>query len=305
MDVLDLVKDGNVKRIFRARNKIVFPGAFCHITQRAVGSEPLFLEEGDYLYMLHLIKGKSKEFNFKVFAFVLMPNHIHILIQIADENLSEAMKNIFELYAMYFNNKYERKGHLFCGAYRCAICLDDSYLLASSLYIHLNPARARLVNESHEYRWSSCNLYLNSIKKKTFLNYGFILSILDGDIKSSCEIYKSLLNELQKEKANDTLENVKALELFRGNFLNIIDKKFHEAKLKTFLKEFNFISDKKLDIKIKELLSKGKLRKPQDIAARKFLIEQLTGRGFTKQEIAEKLNISIFSIYRTLNAKNR
>lgn len=304
MDILDLANAGYLNRIFRARNKIAFPGAICHITQRAVGSEPLFLEEGDYLYMLHLIKIKSKEFNFKVFAFALMPNHIHLLIQIFSENLSEPMKNIFELYAMYFNNKYERKGHLFCGAYRCAICLDNVYLLSSSLYIHLNPVKARIIEIASEYRWSSCNLYLNPIPKKTFLDYKFILEILDDDIEIGQNYYRSLLEVAQNGNINNVLEDPEAVEAFKNVFLKEAVKKFQGTKLKAKLQKSQIFIDENLEKAIIELKKKGKLRKPVDIVARSFLIKQLKARGFSTHEIVNKLGISRYSLYRTLNATN-
>ena len=72
-----------------------------------------------------------------------MPNHVHLLLSPTESNLYDAMRDVFARYAMMFNRKYERKGHLFGGPYRQAVCLDDSYLLAASLYIHLNPVKAR------------------------------------------------------------------------------------------------------------------------------------------------------------------
>src|SRR3989338_5023125 len=144
--IIDKIENGKVRRFFRARNKLSYPGAVYHVTQRATGREYLFLEEADYLYMLHLIKEKSQKFEIDIFAFALMPNHIHLLFKLNKDNLSNAMKNIFEMYANYFNTKYERKGRLFAGSYRGALCLDDSYLLAASVYIHLNPCRAGIAS---------------------------------------------------------------------------------------------------------------------------------------------------------------
>ncbi|MBL7069365.1 MAG: transposase [Candidatus Omnitrophica bacterium] len=297
-DILDLVKEGKVKRFFRARNKVVFKEAVCHVTQHAAGKEPLFLEEADHLYALHLIKEKSKRFNFEVFGFVLMPNHIHILLRLGSENLSRAMKNLFECYAMYFNKKYERKGHLFCGAYRNAICFDDSYLLAASLYIHLNPVKAKIVKNPADYRWSSCSVYLRPISKKTFLNSQFILQILDRDIAEARKKYKELLEDLKSKKMEDSLENPKALENFRSRLVETFVKRFGKAK-KEDRKE-NFLYDQELESKIEELKKRKRLRSPQDIAARKFIIEQLLARGFDISDIEAKLGISRASIHRTL-----
>ena len=300
MDVLDLIREGKVKRFFRARNKVTFEGAVCHVTQRAAGKEPLFLEDGDYLYALHLIKEKSKKFNFEVFSFALMPNHIHLLLKVGDKDLSQAMKNLFESYAMYFNKKYERKGHLFCGAYRCAMCFDNSYLLAASLYIHLNPVKARITEDPLKYRWSSCSVYLKPTFKKTFLNDKFILQILGEDIAEGRKKYKTLLEELMEKKIiENLLENAKALEAFRDKVIRVFIKKFKGIEKEGKKEEFLF-QGQELENKIKELREKERLRSPQDISARKFVIEQLLARGFGISDIGVKLGVSRSSIHRTL-----
>src|SRR3989338_5200183 len=137
--IIEKIEEGKVRRFFRSRNKLSYPGAAYHVTQRATGKDNLFIEDSDYLYILHLIKEKSRQFDLDIFAFALMSNHIHLLFKLNKDNLSIAMKNIFEMYANYFNKKYERRGRLFCGPYRSAICLDDLYLVSASIYIHLNP----------------------------------------------------------------------------------------------------------------------------------------------------------------------
>ena len=122
---MDLIEKVNIRRFFRATRKLTVPGLVSHITQRAAGKEPLFIEDADYLYML------------------LSPTQ---------ENLYDAMRDLFSRYAMRFNRKYERKGHLFGGPYRQAVCFDNGYLLAASLYIHLNPVRASIVADPLDYR---------------------------------------------------------------------------------------------------------------------------------------------------------
>jgi putative transposase len=159
MDPLDLIRDGQLRRYFRATQKLNLPNLVYHITQRAAGREPLFLEDGDYLYMLWLLKEISQRYLLEIYGFCFMPNHVHLLFSQKQENLYDAMRDLFSRYAKKFNGKYERRGHLFGGPYRQSVCLDDTYLLAASLYIHLNPAKAGLVDEPSDYRWSSCWLY--------------------------------------------------------------------------------------------------------------------------------------------------
>lgn len=284
----------------RERKKIIFAGGIYHITQRAPGRELLFIEEPDYLYALHLIKEISNEFNFDMFSFVLMPNHLHLLMKINKENLPLGMKKLFETYAKFFNKKYARKGHVFCGNYRCAICLDDRYLLVASLYIHLNPLKAGIVENPLDYRWSSCKVFVNPMPQKTFLNPDFVLKILDEDINRARQEYGKLLIKTRDIESDDILEHSSALEVFKlklYNNLKHIFKQSGEKQESTTL----FLTETYLEERMEELKKKNRLRTPQDLKARKFLIEQLKSRGFAISEIAKIMSISRQSIYQTLN----
>ena len=276
-DVFDLIEEGKVRRFFRAKNKISFEGAISHVTQHAAGAEPLFLEISDYLYMLHLMKEVSKRFKFHILSFVLMLNHLHLLLRLGDANLSIAMKNLFELYANYFNRKYERKGHVFSSQYRSALCFDEYYLLASSLYIHLNPVKANLVRDPLDYRWSSCSLFVTDIEKDTFVDYRFVLSVLNENISKARPEYKALLQKATKVNLGNILEQPKALEQFAQS-----------------------LRGDDLEDSIERLKNKERLRKPHDKEARVFLIRQLKARGFNMTEIAQRLNLSRQHIYEIL-----
>ena len=91
MDPLELIRQGKIKRYFRATRKLNIPNMVSHITQRAAGKEPLFLENGDYLFMLGLLKEIANNHTLRIYAFCLMPNHIHILLSPEEENLYDAM----------------------------------------------------------------------------------------------------------------------------------------------------------------------------------------------------------------------
>jgi len=282
-DVIDLIANGKIRSFFRARNKFSFEGAIAHITQHAPGTEPLFLEESDYLYMLYLIKNMSGRFRVDMLGFVLMSNHIHLLVKLAESNLPSAMKSLFQTYALYFNRKYDRKGHVFCGAYRSALCFDENYLLAASLYIHLNPVRANLVSNPLDYRWSSCGLFLNNATKETFVDYNSVLAILSEDISMARRKYREIINNQKLRKIDNVSNQPKALEYTVEALREILES--HEG----------------LDKKIIELKDSKRLKKPEGLEARKFMIEQLKARGYNVADIAKKLNLSRTAIYKTLN----
>lgn len=141
MDVFDLIKEGKIKRFFRATWKLSAPDPVYRITRRAAGKESLFLENNDYLFMIRILRETSQNHPLRMHAFCLMQNHVYLLFSPQEDNLYDAMRNLFSRYVMRFNRKYQRKGHLFGGHYRQAVCPDDSYLLAASVYIHLNPVK--------------------------------------------------------------------------------------------------------------------------------------------------------------------
>jgi len=299
MDIGKLIEEGKIKRLFRARNKISYPGAICHITQRAAGKEPLFLEDSDYLYMLHILKEQKKKFNFDIFCYSLMPNHLHILLRLSKDNLSDAMKELYRRYARFFNKKYGRKGHVFGGPFRQSLCFNETYLLAASLYIHLNAVRANLVRDPEKYRWSDCKLYLKPFKGTTFIDYKFILGILDDNIKVAQKIYKEMLDDSIAVKAEEVWENPKALEFFKIEVMNFLPKSIKEKKDREDF-QYDVLDEHKLEEKIAELKTKGRLRTPETINARKFLIEQLRARGYSFEVITKMLDISRQAIYLTL-----
>ena len=195
MTLMDQLENGQIKRIFRARKKINAPGVISHITQRASGAELLFHEEDDYLEMLARLKQVSRTHDIEFLTFVLMPNHVHLLLRQREANLDEAMRELFSRYAQRHNKKYERKGHLFGGPYRQAVCLDEAYLLAVSLYIHLNPVRARLADQPRKYRWSSCSLFTDSSETASFVLFDNILQLLSSDDQKAKDLYIDLLED--------------------------------------------------------------------------------------------------------------
>jgi len=292
VDIFDLIREGKVKRFFRSRDKISYPGAICHITQRAPGREILFVEDTDYLSMLRLIKTKSKEFNLKFLSFVLLPNHTHFLLQLIQNNLSKAMKSIFEEYAFYFNKKYHRKGCVFCGRFRQALCFDPTYLLASSIYIHINPVVARLSKTVLEYRWSSILPFIRKFKKETFVDYKFILDLLDENTASARKTYGQLINQALQIKSEHSFDNIRILESFREKLISPLKEIFLPNKPTTILFD--------IEAKIDALKTQKYKKDPETSAARKYLVEQLTAKGYQLSEIAKKLNLSRTAIYKIL-----
>ena len=299
MITLDDFENGRVKRIFRARQKINAPGVISHIIQRASGAERLFHEEDDYLEMLVRLKTVSKAFETEFIAFVLMPNHVHLLLRQSEANLHEAMRELFSRYARRHNKKYERKGHLFGGRYRQAVCFDEAYFLAVSLYIHLNPVRAGLVVQPTDYRWSSCRLYTEAPVTQSFVSPQRVFALLSKNPKEAQGIYREMLEEGRKIKTGEALEDQRAIHDLQWSLSNV----FHFlGKLATLPKDetSQHWDETELEERI-AAFPEGRIHPlPRDKEAKRYLVEQLISRGFARKEIAQKLGVSRKTLYNLL-----
>lgn len=299
MDFDQLVLHGKVKRIFRAKRKITTPNIVSHITQRSAGKDPLFVEDSDYLYMLAQLKEIAGKRGLDVYSFCLMPTHIHLLASPRENELQEPMRDLFSRYAMRFNRKYMRKGHLFAGPYRQAVCLDDAYLLAASLYIHMNPVRAGLVDDPRNFRWSSIRVFHDLKARDSFLEPYFILRLLSSSEKTSKELYQELLMRSIELDVGDALEQVDAVARFRKALGRIFPAIFAKVGTRKHIPDrigLSLLDEEEIENQLTAEVP------PQSADARRFLIQQLIARGYKRQEIANKLNVSVKTVYNILHA---
>ena len=228
---------------------------------------------------------------------------MHILLRPCGAELQEAMRDLFARYAMVFNRKYERKGHLFGGPYRQAVCLDDSYLLAASLYIHMNPARAGLVTDPRDYRWSSIKLYHDLNALPSFVKPFFVLGLLAQERKKQEEIYSKLLDNSIMVDAGDALEKTDVVSSFRKVLVRNFPAVFsglRKQKQIARLTGLELLDDEEIEQAIQSMRDRKTKISPDEKKARKFLVEQLIARGYKRKDIATKLGISVKTVYNIL-----
>ena len=305
MDPVQLIREGKVKRYFRATRKLNVPGLVSHITQRAAGKEPLFVEEADYLDMIRLLSEVGKKHTLTVYAFCLMPNHVHLLLSLREESLYDAMRNLFAPYAARFNRKYGRKGHLFGGPYRQSVCLDDAYLLAASLYIHLNPVRVGLVQDPGKYRWSSGRLYTRARNAKTFVDPDLVLGLLAEEPTQARQRYGELLDRAATLTIKPVSEEKNAVEVFLADLAQRIPRLWEwlrEGRRSVDRRATALQPGDRWEERIAELRRDGFGRRPETRAAVRHLIEQLISRGYRREEIAQRLGVSRKTVYNLLRS---
>ena len=113
-----------------------------------------------------------------VYAWVLMPNHYHLLIKTKNQPLADNMRKLLTGYAVNFNRRHKRAGHLFQNRYKSIVCQEENYLRELVRYLHLNPLRAGLVQDMKQlnrYPWSGHSALLGQVKRE-WQDTGYVLS---------------------------------------------------------------------------------------------------------------------------------
>ena len=138
------------------RPRIILPNTPLHLIQRGNNRQACFYTDDDYLIYLEWLEEFSKKSGCAIHAYVLMTNHVHLLITPKDTHSAGAMmKSLGQRYVQYINRTYKRSGTLWEGRYRSCLTREDEYVLSCYRYIELNPVRANMVDHPAEYRWSS------------------------------------------------------------------------------------------------------------------------------------------------------
>lgn len=175
----------------RTQRKLSYTG-FYHVMIRGVNKEIIFKDDKDRRNFLHLLSYYKNKVNCVIHAYCLMDNHVHILLQDDNNNLSEFMRNVTSVYAEEFNKKYKRIGHLFQDRFKSECIEDDYYLKRLIRYIHRNPEKAGIC-KTDEYKWSS---YMEYIGKNIIIQNDFVLSMYNKNTKLAVqEFKKSVLND--------------------------------------------------------------------------------------------------------------
>jgi REP element-mobilizing transposase RayT len=134
-----------------------------------------------------------EKYRFLLHAYVLMGNHYHLIIETPEGNLSRAMHYINSSYTTYTNIKRKRYGHLLQGRFKAILIDKDSYLLELSRYVHLNPARAKIVDTPQGYRYSSYQTYIND-NSSDLIHTGTILGMMSGKGNEARKLYRDFVD---------------------------------------------------------------------------------------------------------------
>ncbi len=207
--------------------RIEFPGAFYHVIVRGNLKQDIFIDEQDRLEYLERIKRYKEKCGFIFYAYILMTNHVHLLIETPKAPLSKIMQLINFTYTQYFNKKYNKVGHLFQGRYKSFLCDRDEYLLGLLRYIHLNPVRAGIVSRPEAYKWSSHNQYLK--EGNGIVDAERVLRLFSEKVSEARKRYRGFVKEAIGAERDDSFYKAVDQQIVGGDkFLEIIEDKIDE-----------------------------------------------------------------------------
>tara|TARA_Y100000782_G_scaffold19407_1_gene20355 strand:+ start:16734 stop:17402 length:669 start_codon:yes stop_codon:yes gene_type:complete len=167
------------------------PGIPHHVIQRGNNRQACFYCDEDYLTYLEWLKEYAQEFDCEVHAYVLMTNHVHLLVTPSTiTSLSSFMKALSQRYVQYINRTYKRSGSFWEGRYKSSVTSEDHYVLACYRYIELNPVRASMVEHPAEYRWSSYRVNAQGEASDIISPHPTYLALADDSIRF--EAYRDL-----------------------------------------------------------------------------------------------------------------
>ena len=135
--------------------RLDFDGGVYHVVARGNERKPIFLDDGDRGAYLDRLAECQGRFDFRLYGYCLMGNHVHLALERGAVSLSRIVLALHSHYSQRFNRRHDRVGHLFQGRFRSFLVEKEHYLLALLRYIHLNPVRAGLVKRARAYPWSS------------------------------------------------------------------------------------------------------------------------------------------------------
>ncbi|WP_287778079.1 transposase [Janthinobacterium sp.] len=155
--------------------RLEFAGALYHVTARGDRRHAIYRDDTDRIAWLQVLGQVCERHHFVVHGFCQMTNHYHLLLETAEANLSQGMRQLNGLYSQHFNRRHRLVGHLFQGRYKAILVQKENYLLTLIRYIVLNPLRARMVSSLDAWHWSSHHYYIGDTAPPCWLERDWLL----------------------------------------------------------------------------------------------------------------------------------
>ena len=273
--------------------RIEFEGAFYHVITRGNQRQKIFREDTDYQKLLLLLTIYKNRYRYSLYAYVLMSNHIHLLIETRDIPLSKILQGINQSYTLYFNHKYKTVGHLFQGRYKAILCDRENYLLSLLKYIHNNPIRAKIAETPDAYPWSSHQAYIGKKNPLGIVDTDQVLRMFSESKSRSQKHYRAFMDDKEALKKEEVYATIDQRLQGDDEFVDRVLKEYDgEIKKERRRKEYTLSAirqaiEQRHNVSLVQLRSSGKER--QVMRARRLLTLTAKEYGYSGKVIAAYL----------------
>ncbi|MBF8984515.1 transposase [Lutibacter sp. B2] len=233
-----------------------------HIMIRSISEIDLFKENSDRLKYFSLIKKYQNKYKFKLYAYCLLDNHGHLMIDINGADISKIMHCINFCYAQYYNRKYKRHGPVFQDRFKSKIIDTDEYLIMLSAYIHNNPKDiSKFKGRVEKYPFSSLKEYIHRTNEYEILDKGFLEDVLKLQNEKNLKNYLELVNKCESQDDPLDIEfETKEYEYRSDRQILLREHKPHKiinhvAKFLKMNKEYIYLKHSRKSTKLRALSS--------------------------------------------------
>ena len=244
------------------------PGGLYHVILRGNARQDIFFALQDRQHFYELMGQGVARFGYRVHAFCLMTNHLHLALQAGDQPLSVGMQNLAFRYTRYLNARLKRVGHLFEGRFKAYLVDQDRYGLALVRYVHLNPVRARMVQQPAAYPYSSHRAYLGR-EDLPWLTTDWVLGQFGSRIDVARPRYARFIQEGKAEGHNAAYYGGQADSRIVGeeDFVRAILKPKPNRRRTPAIKELVTHVCHRYRLNEKEIFAAGRARRPAEARA--------------------------------------
>ena len=312
------------------------PGTLHHVMVRGIERRRIFTDDHDRNAFVSRMGDLASEGKTGIYAWALLPNHVHILLRSGVQGLPRYMRRLLTGYAVTYNRRHQRYGHLFQNRYKSILCEEDTYFMELVRYIHLNPLRAKLVEDSsslERYRWCGHGILTGRFKNE-WQDRDYVLSwfgkkegvaraayrkyveegisqgrrpdLVGGGLIRSQGGWSQVLSMRRRNLCEASDERILGSGDFVERVIQEADENFQrmiQARKKK--QEMAVLINKMCEkggISRKELQS-GSRRRPVSSARSRVALEMVRNRGFSLAETARQLGVSTSGISKLLLRK--
>lgn len=212
------------------RHRIRFRGAIYHVTMRGVRKSTLFIDDVDRRKFLRLIEATVERYGCLCFAYCLMSNHFHLIIQTLQPNISRLMQYLNSQYAKFFNWRHRYRGHAYESRFDASLIEDGNYLASAIAYVARNPVEALLVKDASHWKWSSYRATIGKCACPKFLTVDWLNRLFQADTLAESRRLLSLA--VHKDDLDSDVDPVvRGSAEFRQAIKKVIDATLYRAQL--------------------------------------------------------------------------